>query len=282
MSEKIRVTLLVENTAAGEGMIAEHGLAYWIEIGGRSVLFDTGQGGALVGNAWKLGIRLEDAEAVALSHGHYDHTGGLPDALRGNRPVEVFLHPAALAPKYARDLSGAGREIGIPYAARQALEKPSVHVRKTESPAAVADGLTATGPVPRVTDFEDTGGPFFLDQPCKRPDPLTDDQSLFFECDKGTVVLLGCTHSGVVNTLRYVGELTDGRPIHAVIGGMHLVQATERRLEATLEEFRRLDVRLIAPCHCTGPRAAAAFWSAFPDRSAACHVAARFEFDCPT
>ena len=279
MNDRICVTVLVENTAVGPGIVAEHGLSYWIRQGERAVLFDTGQGNVLAGNAWKLGVRLEDAEAVVLSHGHYDHTGGLTDALRGDRPVELFLHPAALERKFACTRNGVAREVGMPVASLRAVDKRSVHKRLVEAPTPVTDRLTATGPVPRRTEFEDTGGPFFLDEKCITADPLLDDQSLFFDTPEGIVILLGCAHSGVVNTLRYVRDLTGGRPIRAILGGMHLIQASPERLAMTLEEFRRLDVRLMAPCHCTGPTAVAAFWNEFPDRCAPCHASARFDFD---
>ena len=279
MNEQLRITMLVENTAVGPGIVAEHGLSYWIQYGDRAVIFDTGQGNVLAGNAWRLGVRLEDADIVVLSHGHYDHSGGLSDALRGNRPVELFLHPAALERKFARNLDGSARDAGIPITALQATAKKNVHRRMTESPTAVTDRLTATGPIPLATDFEDVGGPFFLDESCTKPDPLIDDQSLFFETPEGVVVLLGCAHSGVVNTLRYVGNLTGGKPISAVLGGMHLVQASSERLALTIEEFRRMDVRLICPCHCTGPTAMAAFWNAFPGRCKPCQASSRFTFD---
>jgi 7,8-dihydropterin-6-yl-methyl-4-(beta-D-ribofuranosyl)aminobenzene 5'-phosphate synthase len=279
MTNIVRVTVLVENTAQGMGMLGEHGLAWWIEWDGRRLLFDTGQGAVLVSNAYKLGAAIRQCDAVALSHGHYDHTGGLADVLRNNQPLPVYLHPAALEPKYARPKQGASREIGIPFPARRALREHALEVVATESPTTLWDGLTLTGPVPRTTDFEDTGGPFFLDEACSKPDPLLDDQSLFFEADGGIVVLLGCAHSGVVNTLRYVRELCGGKPFRAVLGGMHLVAAQLDRVERTIEEFRRLEVEQLAPGHCTGPAAVAALWNAFPGRCATCHVGARFKFE---
>ncbi|HBO43225.1 MAG TPA: hypothetical protein DD670_04680 [Planctomycetaceae bacterium] len=149
----------------------------------------------------------------------------------------------------------------------------------TERPTVVVEGLTVTGPVPRSNDFEDTGGPFFLDEACSQPDPLDDDQSLFIETSEGIVVLLGCAHSGVVNTLHYIRRLTGNQPIRAVIGGMHLVGASTRRIERTIEELRPLCVERLAPAHCTGTPATTALWNAFPDKCQPCSVGTRFEFD---
>jgi 7,8-dihydropterin-6-yl-methyl-4-(beta-D-ribofuranosyl)aminobenzene 5'-phosphate synthase len=128
-------------------------------------------------------------------------------------------------------------------------------------------------------DFEDTGGPFYLDAQCQRPDPLVDDQALFFETPQGTVVLLGCAHAGVINTLRYVLALTDNRPLHAVLGGMHLVHASTERVSRTIEEFKWLGVEMLGPAHCTGRSAVAALSSAFPGQILACNVGSQFEFE---
>jgi 7,8-dihydropterin-6-yl-methyl-4-(beta-D-ribofuranosyl)aminobenzene 5'-phosphate synthase len=137
----------------------------------------------------------------------------------------------------------------------------------------------ATGPVPRVTDFEDTGGPFFLDAACQVPDPLLDDQALYFESPKGTVVLLGCAHSGVINTLRYIRQLTGGRPVHAVMGGMHLVSASEQRLNRTIHELREMGIRHLGPAHCTGRTATTALWTSLPEQCFSWHVGTRVMFD---
>ena len=113
MTNPIRITVVVENTAQGAGLLGEHGLAYWIEWEGQCVLLDTGQGTVLASNAFKLDVPLHKADAVVLSHGHYDHSGGLADVLRVNHPY-VLAHPAALQPKFARNRDGTSRQIGIP------------------------------------------------------------------------------------------------------------------------------------------------------------------------
>jgi len=264
-----RITVLVENTAGRRGLLGEHGLSFWIELGSQRILFDTGQGYVLLHNARQLGIRLDQADAVVLSHGHYDHTGGLGDVLQEAGATTIYGHPAAFEAKYARNADGTARDIGMPGLDERGVREIAELVF-VMGPTEIGPGVHLTGAVPRRTVFEDTGGAFFKDRACTQVDDLVDDQAAFVETPAGTVVILGCAHAGVVNTLRYIRSLTNGRPIHTVMGGMHLLGADAERVDATVAELRRLGVRQLLPCHCTGPAAIARLWHEFPGRCAAC------------
>jgi 7,8-dihydropterin-6-yl-methyl-4-(beta-D-ribofuranosyl)aminobenzene 5'-phosphate synthase len=260
-------------------LLAEHGMACWIEYGQKRILFDCGQGLVLVSNAYRLQTPIYKADAIVLSHGHYDHTGGLAEVANRNPRAILFAHPECRAQKYIRRLDGTPRDVGMPESARRTLASRASTWVPTPAAQSVVDSLRVTGAIPRVTEFEDTGGPFYLDPEGNQPDPLIDDQALFFDTDQGTVVVLGCAHAGVINTLLHVQQLTGGRPIHAVLGGMHLIQASRERLERTIEQFRELQVRRLGPAHCTGTRATAALWNAFPDRCLDFHVGSQLEFE---
>jgi 7,8-dihydropterin-6-yl-methyl-4-(beta-D-ribofuranosyl)aminobenzene 5'-phosphate synthase len=277
MSESICITSLVENTVHQRGLKAEHGLAFHIQFGQYHVLFDTGQSDLLLHNARLLDLDLRQLDAIVLSHGHNDHCGGLKTALSLSPACRLHLHPAAVAAKFSTNAEGIARFIGMSDEAQKVVRTSAATIWTREL-TEVVPGLFATGEISRQTSFEDVGGRFFLDERCEQPDALVDDQALFFESQDGLVVLLGCAHAGVVNTLEYIQHLTNGRPIHTVLGGMHLLTAGPERMAKTIEAFRRLKIQRIAPAHCTGTSAVAQMLAAFPDRCSTCDVGTRMTF----
>lgn len=279
MAESIVITVLVENTVYSRGLLAEHGLALHLQVGDRGLLFDTGQSDLLLRNARQLGVDLAATEAIVLSHGHNDHTGGLAPAREAAPKAMVFLHPSALAPKFARASDGTGCDIGMEQASAELLRRAGQQVVPSSKPTEVLPGVFITGEIPRRTEFEDTGGPFFLDAACAHPDPLLDDQGLFFDTDRGLVVLLGCGHAGVVNTLEYIQGLTGGRPVRAVLGGMHLWTASRQRMDQTFASLGRWDIERLVHGHCTGVSATSELCAAFPGHCAPCSVGLRMRFD---
>ncbi|HAI11406.1 MAG TPA: MBL fold metallo-hydrolase [Phycisphaerales bacterium] len=282
MTRTFTITTLVENTATGRNIRAEHGLSYWIEADGHCILFDTAQTpDVLMHNARRLKFDFADVEAVVLSHGHYDHTGGLMAVLDEAKHPRLYLHPDALAKRYSQHTGGVMVDVGVAGGLSRAMLADKAEIVWTQSPTEIVPGLWVTGQVPRINQFEDTGGDFYLDAKAQQVDPIVDDQSIFFDTGQGVVVLLGCAHAGVINTLTHIRLLTNDRPIYAVIGGMHLLHASEERMTQTIESFRALNVQLLAPTHCTGPFAAARLWSEFPDRWQPCRVGARFVFELP-
>ena len=263
--KRLKIITLVENTTNTRGLVAEHGLSFWIEFGKKRILFDTGQGNTIRHNSEKLGIRIEDADAVVLSHGHYDHTGGLCQLLKPTGKLKLFAHPAAFGNKYSKHQDGSVHDAGIQSACKNVNEtETEAKLNLNEVPIEIFAGFNLTGVIPRLTEYEETGGMFFTDEKCNSIDPLIDDQAAFIETSQGIVVILGCAHSGVINTLNYVRRLTNNRPIHSVIGGMHLVSAGNVRIGKTIWELKKLGLKYLMPAHCTGFPAMACMWQELP------------------
>ncbi len=274
----IRVTVIVDNRAMRAGLATEHGLAFWIESGAHRVLFDTGAGGALRPNAAALGADLAAANAIALSHGHYDHTGGLVEAWTQPASTALFLHPAALAERYRVSDNGC-KVLSMPRPARELTAQHTGALRFTTQPTEVAPNVWLTGCIARRHKMETAHlEPFFLDPSGCVRDTIMDDQALYVVTATGTVVLLGCAHAGVVTTLECIRELTGNAPLRAVIGGMHLRNATPETLAWTIAQLKALDPAMVAPLHCTGEAAARVLAAAFGDRFRAAGAGSLFEF----
>jgi 7,8-dihydropterin-6-yl-methyl-4-(beta-D-ribofuranosyl)aminobenzene 5'-phosphate synthase len=249
--ETIEIHLIVDNVA-DPSLISEHGLSMWIETPNQRILFDTGQGPALAANADKLGIALDQATALVLSHGHYDHTGGVAHVLRCNPSINIFCHPCAVQPRYSFSL-GAARSVQMPRTAMMALDKlPSSQMHWISEPVQLSKDIGLTGPIPREATVEDTGGPFFLDPDARRIDAIKDDAALWISTPQGLVVCVGCCHAGLINTLKHAQRLSGVSALRAVIGGFHLLHAKPERLEWTLSQLKALAPAAIVGCHCTG------------------------------
>ncbi len=264
---EINITLLVDNKAK-QGLLSEHGFAAWIEFEDRRLLFDTGQGPALESNVGCLDIDLRTTDVLVLSHGHYDHTGGVPLVIERAPAVQVYAHPAVTEPRYAIR-EGVARSIAMAATVGSALESlPTGGMHRLTRPLEVADGVALTGPIPRLTDYEDTGGPFFTDAAGAHPDPIPDDLALWLRTERGLVVVTGCSHAGLINTLHHVRRVSGEPRLHAVLGGFHLLEAGDRRIERTMAALEELDPDLIVPCHCTGDQAVEKLRRVFRERVA--------------
>jgi 7,8-dihydropterin-6-yl-methyl-4-(beta-D-ribofuranosyl)aminobenzene 5'-phosphate synthase len=273
----VKIKILVDNKA-DVGLRAEHGFSAWVEVPGLKLLFDTGQGRALEKNAISLGVELHTADALVLSHGHYDHSGGAAWILQSAPAMRLICHPKATLVRYGiRD--AVAKEIGMPSASRNAIESlPPDRLRWVTGPVQLAPGVGITGSIPRVTEYEDAGGPFFLDATGNRVDPIADDVALWLRTDRGLIVVVGCCHAGLINTLRHVQRTAGTSAIHAIVGGFHFRDASAERMQSTLGALREIDPSVIAPCHCTGDNAVQVLESEFGDRVRPGSAGATFVF----
>lgn len=251
ISAKTRITILVDNHA-GDGLSAEHGLSLWIEAEGLHILFDTGQGMALESNARSLCVDIDETDVLVLSHGHYDHTGGIAQVLQRARRATVYCHPGVMHPRYIIR-EGTAKSIQMPHESMSAIEKlPAQRLHWVNQTLLLSEKIGVAGPIARETSYEDTGGLFYLDPEGRHADPIEDDLALWIQTGDGLIVCAGCSHAGLVNTLNHVQCLSSGQRVRAVIGGFHLINASRERLDQTVAALRLFEPDIVVPCHCTG------------------------------
>jgi 7,8-dihydropterin-6-yl-methyl-4-(beta-D-ribofuranosyl)aminobenzene 5'-phosphate synthase len=260
-----RITILCENSVGPlSGTLGEHGFSALIEpSAGDPLLFDTGQGLTLLHNARRMNKDLSKVRQVVISHGHYDHAGGLKKLLEECGEKKVYCHPSVFRARFRVKDTGECYPIGIP-SSQEELEAAGASFDFSKEFRAVAPGIYLTGEVPRVTGFESGDQGLYCDCTGQDLDNTPDDQSLVLETGKGLVLVLGCCHAGLVNTVEHVAYMTGRRDIHAVIGGTHLGFCSQEQLETTIGALKTLGIKKLAASHCTGFAASARLSREFP------------------
>jgi 7,8-dihydropterin-6-yl-methyl-4-(beta-D-ribofuranosyl)aminobenzene 5'-phosphate synthase len=231
----MKIRLLAENLASDMVWLAEWGFSAWIEYDGKKILFDTGFSDVYCRNADHAGIDLEEADFIALSHFHRDHTRGLLfHPFRDEK--KLLLHPRVMIARYKSD----DKQLHADYAAIRAKLVNDFDLIKTSKAVEFTKGAFFLGEIPRVTAFEK--GCFF-------DDPMEDDTALAFKTEKGVVVVSGCSHAGICNICEAAKAVT-GQALYAVIGGFHLMHAEEPPVEETIDYFRCEKPAHLFPVHC--------------------------------
>ncbi|MFP4105121.1 MAG: MBL fold metallo-hydrolase [Phycisphaerae bacterium] len=258
------LTVLVENTALQPELACEHGLSMLLEAEGLRVLIDTGRSArAPAGNAERLGVDLASVDATVLTHGHYDHSGGLPLLMeRCDRPV-LYAHPNAFAQRWSDKPDQPRKDVSCPHSL-QSLVDAGMRFRPVTEPTRLAEGLILSGPI---------GGDYstpesFLIRSAGRlqRDDFSDELCVLARGTDGWAVITGCCHRGVRNTLQAARALVQDEPLTALIGGLHLRSSSREEIAAQAELIRASGIARVFPCHCTGDHAIRTLSEELPGR----------------
>jgi len=268
-------------------LLAEHGLSCMVKVTvgtkEHSILFDTGLSReCMAWNARQLGVSLDHAEAVVLSHGHFDHTGGLNTVFcNAGKQVPLVLHPDAFLNRRLHPKSVA--PVDLPHLDAITLKKNGADILNRRSPSTLAAGhLLVTGEVERTTTFEQgmPGMEKYVDGDWI-PDAIRDDQAIVVNVkDKGLIVLSGCAHAGIINTVKYAQKITGTDHVHAVLGGFHLTGlAFAPIITPTVSALKKINPDYVVPMHCTGWDAINQFHQAMPKKSILNTVGTTYVFE---
>ena len=265
----MKVTVLCENTVGRLVGSGEHGFSAFIETDSGNYLFDTGNGHSVVGNSLALGKDLRSIRKIFLSHGHYDHTGGLPEVLKIKGAVDVHAHPHVFLDRIAVHKENGEEKIkfvGLPYK-KAYLQSLGAQFILTTDFLQVEEGMFLTGEVPRKTLFEKPASNLFSEMDGKTSqDIFLDDQALILDTDKGLILILGCAHSGMINNIHHVIHKTGKEKFYAILGGTHLDFLAPEQLEESINSLKKMEIAKIGVCHCTGMKAAFRLHQEFGDR----------------
>ncbi|KKC29418.1 MBL fold metallo-hydrolase [Caldanaerobacter subterraneus] len=287
MLEKLIITVLAEDSVLYESpFLGQHGVCFFVEAYGkekRNILIDVGQNiQAIAHNMELMGISFKEIDAIVLTHCHYDHTQGIVEVLEliGKKEVSVVAHPDIFRLNFITDPFirhvGVMRE-GI----KEKIEENGGRLFLTRDPLEIMPGVMTTGEVERVTDFEEVGISLKTITEDGRivEDVMKDDISFVANIKgKGIVIISGCSHAGIVNITKRAVKLTGEDKILAIIGGLHLIDASSERISKTVQALKEFDIELISAGHCTGFKAQVELYKAFGERFVPLHTGMKFEF----
>jgi 7,8-dihydropterin-6-yl-methyl-4-(beta-D-ribofuranosyl)aminobenzene 5'-phosphate synthase len=269
MEMKIQITTLSENLIGKRVGLGEHGYSAFIETDQANYLFDTGGGHSVVPNSLMLNKDMRTIRKIFLSHGHYDHTGGLPEVLKIKGKVDVHAHPHVFLDRISvlkENEKETKRFVGIPFK-KGYLESLGANFILNTDFIQVGQGMFLTGEVPRKTPFEKPDPRLFSEIDGKMAqDIFLDDQSLILDSEKGFILILGCAHSGMINIIQHVISKTGKDKFYAILGGTHLDFLTPEQLEESIKSLKKMEIGKIGVSHCTGMRAAFRLHQEFGDR----------------
>ncbi|MBW2142470.1 MAG: MBL fold metallo-hydrolase [Deltaproteobacteria bacterium] len=278
----MRITILCENTVGVPGLIGEHGFSALVELDTEAILMDTGAGQGLLHNTRVLRKDLSVVEKILISHGHYDHTEGFPQALALTHGADVYAHPDIFAERIA--IIGQGenqiqRFIGLPYR-REYLEGLGAEFNLERGFTEVAPDVFLTGEVPRESAFEKGDSRLFIRRKDEYiPDDFPDDQSMVINTSQGLVIVFGCAHAGMINTIWYAQKKTGQERVRALLGGTHLGFLSPDQLEESIQELRKINPETIAVSHCTGMKPAMRLMQEFGDNFIFANTGGGFQFE---
>ena len=275
----MKFTVLCDNSAAtASSVIAEHGFACYLESEAGNYLFDTGQGLGIVHNSMVLKKDLSKVKAIMLSHGHYDHTGGLAKALQIVGERDVYAHPDIFAKK-CKETQGKEKYVGIPFN-RAYLESLGANFRLNTQFMEIGRKIYLTGEVPRLSDFEKGAENLFTytDTGEKiQPDPIKDDLSVIVDSDRGLIIVFGCAHAGMINIINHAVKSLNKNKIYAVMGGTHLMASSDAQFTETLKMINEYEIEHVGVSHCTGLEKASLLHANLRDRFFFASVSTEFE-----
>jgi 7,8-dihydropterin-6-yl-methyl-4-(beta-D-ribofuranosyl)aminobenzene 5'-phosphate synthase len=265
-----KITILCENTALpSKGILGEHGFAAYIETAAKRYLFDTGQGNTLLHNAATVGIDLSRLNKIMLSHGHFDHTGGLAAVLSVTGPIDVHAHPDIFLKRFA--LAKIGRKktfrpIQNPVTAER-LKRLGARLVFNTGFVQIDRGIYLTGEVQRRNPFEMPDSRLVIKKSGKFvPDPLRDDQSAILKTKKGLVVIFGCAHAGMINTLKHIRQHLPDDKLYMIIGGTHLGFLSDSQVAESIDCLKSFSIARVGVSHCTGSKASLQLMNAFREK----------------